>query len=108
GLAIGVASVLSHYSVTPSDPFLASNPSMPNLVFSDLAQILLEGEVIYTDENFELLSEFYLFDDTVGGRSTTSGSANNSAFYAQLAYQVAPDLKPYIRVENLYVDGTDP
>jgi hypothetical protein len=106
GLAIGVASVLSEYAVVPTDPLLASNTSLPpNMLFTDLAQLLMEGEVIY--DNFELLSEFYLFDDAVGGGST-SGSANNSAFYVQLAYQVAPDIKPYVRVENLYVDGTDP
>jgi len=102
GLAIGVASVLSHYNVTPSGPVSDTTP-----VFNDLAQVLLEGEVIYTDDNFEFLSEFYNFDDATG-LGTTQGSAKNTGYYLQVGYQAAPDLKPYLRVEDLNVDGTDP
>lgn len=102
GLALGVASVLSHYSVAASDPLLP-----PGYLFNDLAQLLLEGEVVYTDDKLELLSEFYEFDDNTG-LGGASGSAANRAYYVQLAYQATPDLKPYLRVENLDVDGTDP
>src|SRR5579871_1414949 len=103
GLAIGVASVLSHYSVVPSGPVSDGTP-----VFNDLAQLLLEGEVIYTDDNFEFLSEFYNFNNDIGLGSSVNGSANNTAYYVQLAYQATPDLKPYVRVENLNVDSSDP
>jgi hypothetical protein len=102
GLAIGVASVLSHYGVQPSAD-LASSP----LVFNDMAQLLLEGEIIYTDSNWELLSEFYNFDDAIG-LGSTNGSAKNTAYYIQVGYQAAADLKPYARVENLNVDYSDP
>ena len=103
GLAIGVASVLSHYASTAPSDIAPSSP----FLFSDLAQILLEGEVIYTDDNFEFLSEFYGFDDNTG-LGSTNGSSNNTGYYVQLAYQAAADLKPYVRVESLNVDGSDP
>ncbi len=102
GLALGVASVLSHYGTVPG-----GIPNNQALLFTDLAQLLLECEVIYTDDNFELLSEFYNFDDAIGWGSE-NGSAKNTAFYVQLAYQATADLKPYVRVENLTVDGSDP
>ncbi|HUO57840.1 MAG TPA: hypothetical protein VMV05_06650 [bacterium] len=101
GLALGLASVLNHYRVSADNA-----PADPSLAFSKLVQLLLEGEVIYTDENFELLSEFYNFDDNLGDGDAV-GSANNTAFYVQIGYQVTPDLKPYFRVENLNVDAND-
>jgi hypothetical protein len=101
GLALGVASVLSQYETVPSAPL---NPAA---AFTDLDQLLLEAEVIYTDDKLEFLSEFYNFDDALGW-GATQGSSKNTAFYVQLAYQAAPDLKPYVRVENLNVSGTDP
>ncbi|HJT23296.1 MAG TPA: hypothetical protein VJ873_01885 [bacterium] len=101
-LAIGVASVLSHYSVVPSGPVSDGTP-----VFNDLAQLLLEGEVIYTDDNLELMGEFYNFDNATGWGST-NGTSNNTGYYVQLAYQATADLKPYVRVESLNVDGSDP
>ena len=108
GLAFGVAGVLSEYGVLPSDPKLALNPSLPsNMFFTDLAQLLLEGEVIYTDDKVEFLSEFYQFNNAIGG-GTTVGSSNNTAFYIQAGYQVSADVKPYVRVENLDINGTDP
>ena len=104
GLALGAAAVWNKYDVIPTADLVAtSNP----LVFTGLGQVLLEAEVIYTDENFEFLSEFYNFDNAVAGMPT-QGSASNTAFYAQLGVQAAPDLKPYVRVENLTVDTTDP
>ena len=102
GLALGIASVLSHYSA-------AGTPDIvnPNLLFNDMAQLLLEGEIVYIDDKLELLSEFYNFDDAIG-LGGQNGNANNYAFYAQLAYQAAADLKPYFRVESLVVGGSDP
>ncbi len=102
GLALGIASVLSHYGVESDDPAIAAGP----MVFGDLAQILLEGEVIYTDSNFEFMSEFYQFNDNTG-LTSFNGSSNNTAFYVQAAFQDG-DFKPYVRVENLTVDGGDP
>ncbi len=104
GLAFGVAGVLSEYGVNASPDLIAANSP---LIFADLAQLLLEAEVIYTDDKFEFLSEFYNFDNAIGG-GTTVGSSNNTAFYIQAGYQVSPEVKPYVRVENLYLDGTDP
>ncbi len=101
GLALGIAAVWNRYDViAPSD--LASNP----LNFQGMGQVLLEGEVIYTDDNFEFLSEFYNFDNAIAGMPT-QGSAKNLAFYIQAAYQITGDLKPYARVECLDVDPTD-
>ena len=102
GLSIGVASVLSQYETVPSAP-----PLNPAAAFNDLDQLLLEAEVIYTDDKLEFLSEFYNFNDALGW-GTAQGSSKNTAYYVQLAYQAAPDLKPYVRVENLNVSGTDP
>ena len=103
GLALGVASVLSRYSAING----TGDNFNPALLFDDMAQLLLEAEVIYTDDKLEILSEFYNFDDAIG-LGGQSGSANNFAFYAQLGYQATPDLKPYVRVEDLIVGGSDP
>lgn len=103
GLAIGVASVLSHYASTAPADIPANSP----FLFNDLAQLLFEGEVIYTDDNLEFLSEFYDFDDNTG-LGSTNGTSNNTGYYVQLAYQAAADLKPYVRMESLNVDGSDP
>jgi hypothetical protein len=103
GLALGVASYWNRYAAVAATTDMAGSP----LLFSGLGQVILEGEVIYTDDQFDFLSEFYEFDDRISGLPT-QGSSNNRAFYVQVDYQVVEDFRPYLRVENLTLDGTDP
>ena len=102
GLALGVASGWNRYNVLAT-PDLAASP----LVFSGLGQVILEGEVIYNDDNFDFLFEFYDFDDQIAGMPV-QGSMDNMAFYAQVDYRIAENVLPYARIESLKVDGTDP
>jgi len=106
GLTLGIAADWNRYDVAAT-PDLIANPAMGPFLFSGLGQIVFEGEAIYTDDHFDFLFEFYDFDDQVAGMPI-SGSADNMAFYAQTDYRVTENLLPYLRVESLKVDGSDP
>ncbi|HUO57066.1 MAG TPA: hypothetical protein VMV05_02715 [bacterium] len=102
--SLGVATAFNRYATdTSSDTALMGTP----VDFRDLGQILLEGELVFRDEHLEILGEFYNFNDRVAGMET-QGSPNNTAFYAQLAYELLEDFRPYFRVENLTPDASDP
>lgn len=100
GLAFGVASAWNRYDTVAATPDVKSS-------FSGLGQVLLEGEVTYSDDNFDLFGEFYEFDDRIGGMPT-QGASNNYAYYIQADVQAAESFWPYLRLENLNVNGSDP
>ncbi len=102
GLALGLASAWNRYDTVAETPNLAA-PAL----FSGLGQLLLEGEIVYSDDNFDLVGEFYGFDDQIGGMPT-QGASNNYAYYVQADIQAAEGFWPYLRLENLSVNGSDP
>jgi hypothetical protein len=103
GFSIGVASAWNRSDAIAETGDLVGSP----LVYSDLGQVILEGEMVYSSDNFDLFGEFYEFDDQIAGFST-QGSSNNYAFYVQMDGQPVANLWPYVRMENMQVAGSDP
>ncbi len=103
GFSLGVASAWNRCDAIAETGDVANSP----LLFSGLGQVILEGEMVYSSDNFDLFGEFYEFDDQIAG-FPTQGSSNNYAFYVQMDGQPVPNLWPYVRMENLQVAGSDP
>ncbi len=103
GFSVGCSADWNRYDTIPETSDLLGSP----LLFNGLNQVIVAGEIAYRDDDFEMFGEFFDFNDQIQG-SSTLGTAGNRAFYAQLGWRVADDWKPYLRVENLYLDGMDP
>jgi len=69
-------------------------------------QTLYGFDARYATNNFDVLGEFYFFNnkDQVGG----TGSHDASAYFVQFGYRVTENLKPIYRYESVDFSATDP